>query len=108
MFDLLLRNPLGTHRFQRAVSAKDALLGARPVYASLQVRGRMNPIDRSFAETARWKRCVPRGDFQSHLSAAIGSTLVARRAGSQHANNATPISSSVVTPNVKGSTALTP
>src|SRR6266545_341464 len=33
-----------------------------PGYASLPVRRRLIPDNRSFAETARWKRCVPR-DF---------------------------------------------
>src|SRR5262245_59551221 len=53
---------LVTHRFQRAVSAKDEFIGTRPRYASPQVWGRLIPIDRRLAETARWKRCVPR-DF---------------------------------------------
>src|SRR5262245_62606595 len=44
----------------------------------------------------------------SHLSATIGSTLVARRAGIQHASAATNINNSVMTTKVIGSTALTP
>jgi len=46
---------MGTHRFQRAVSAKGTLIGTRPWDASLPVLGRLIPINRSFAETARWK-----------------------------------------------------
>src|SRR6266511_756387 len=67
---------LGTRRFQRAVS------GARPIGSPQRAWGRMGaiandnrptqgrrhrerllPINTSFAETARWKRRVPRGVF---------------------------------------------
>src|SRR5262245_19144122 len=44
----------------------------------------------------------------SHLSATIGSTFVARRAGIQQASSATTVSSSAITMNVNGSVALTP
>src|SRR5262245_32809375 len=44
------RKTLGTRRFQRAVSARDLFLFNKPL-----------------AETARWKRRVPRGDFHWHL-----------------------------------------
>src|SRR5262245_41217559 len=54
---------LGTHRFQRAVSAKYEFIGTR---ASPQVWGGLIPINRSLAETARWKRCVPR-DFPQEV-----------------------------------------
>src|SRR5262245_30921492 len=50
----------GTHRFQSAVSEKDEVIGTRLGCASSQVQVRLIPIKRSFAETARWKRCVPR------------------------------------------------
>jgi hypothetical protein len=38
------------------------------VYASPQVWGRLIPINRSLAETARWKRCVPRARFHSFMA----------------------------------------
>src|SRR5215475_3619351 len=41
-------------------------------------------------------------------NATIGFTLVARRAGIQHASNATNASSSAIVENVNGSLALTP
>src|SRR5262245_21094268 len=59
----LLRESPGTHRFQRAVSAKDEFIRTRTEYASTKVWGRLIPINRSLAETARWKRCVPRARF---------------------------------------------
>src|SRR5215813_12685148 len=54
---------MGTHRFQRGVSAKYEFIGTR---ASPQVWGGLIPINRSLAETARWKRCVPR-DFPQEV-----------------------------------------
>src|SRR5258708_38726078 len=44
----------------------------------------------------------------SYLSATIGSTLVARRAGIEHANRATPVSTIGTITNVNGSAAFTP
>jgi len=44
----------------------------------------------------------------SYRSAIIGSTFVARCAGSQQASNATTVSNSAITMNVNGSVALTP
>jgi hypothetical protein len=61
------KRALGTHRFQRAVSAKYAFIGTIPGHASPRVRGRLIPISRSFAETARWKRCILRGFPQECL-----------------------------------------
>src|SRR6185503_5069394 len=46
--------------------------------------------------------------FYSYLSATIGSTFAARRAGIQHASKATTASSKGTAANVNGSTALTP
>src|SRR5215510_6351262 len=46
--------------------------------------------------------------LQSHRSAWSGSTFVARRAGIQHASNATTSSNNAITMNVSGSVALTP
>jgi hypothetical protein len=53
---------LGTHRFQRAVSAKDLLIGIRrpPTWKGLV------PVNAPFAETARWRRCVP-SDFPGRM-----------------------------------------
>src|SRR5262245_10509591 len=48
------------------------------------------------------------GRAHSCRNAIIGFTLVARRAGIQHASNATSASSSAIEPNVNGSLALTP
>src|SRR5215813_313148 len=72
----LLGKSLVTHRFQRAVVAARPIGGAQrdwnrmltvaSSYYAAQVRRyreRLLPINPSFAETARWKRCVPRGDF---------------------------------------------
>src|SRR6266536_1883029 len=56
----LLRKSLGTHRFQRAVSAKDLLTGISRPQTSGDAYPGLVPINSSFAETARWKRCVPR------------------------------------------------
>jgi hypothetical protein len=44
----------------------------------------------------------------SHLNAIIGSTLVARRAGTKPAPRATPTSTTLESTNVIGSVALTP
>src|SRR6266542_4296450 len=66
--NILLGKSLGTHRFQRAVSAKDPFIGTRPGYASPQGWGRLIPINRSLAETARWKRRVPRARFHSFMA----------------------------------------
>jgi len=52
-------------------------------------------------------RGVPAAVY-SHRSAIIGSTFVARRAGIQHASNATITSSSGAAANVNGSVAFTP
>jgi hypothetical protein len=60
---------LGTHRFQRA-------LGKKPIDRNPSLPNRRSrtegavylglvPINSSFAETARWKRCVPRGHSHS-------------------------------------------
>jgi len=46
--------------------------------------------------------------FYSYLRATNGSTLAARRAGSQHASSATSVSSVAITINVTGSLTLTP
>src|SRR5262245_18951998 len=46
--------------------------------------------------------------LQSQRRATSGSTFVARRAGIQHASNATTISDNAITMNVSGSVALTP
>src|SRR5262249_31346990 len=64
---------LGTHRFQRAGSAKDALIGIkRPgsrlacfdrsllMSTRIQLQARFGPPMGLPSETARWKRCVPR------------------------------------------------
>src|SRR5262249_16486152 len=56
----------------------------------------------------RWQRSVHHAEPHSTRRAVIGSTLVARRAGTQHASNATKISSSAIPTNVSGSVALTP
>src|SRR6266511_2931460 len=51
---------LGTRRFQRAVSAEDLLIGiGRPQTGDDAYPG-LVPINSFFAETARWKRRVPR------------------------------------------------
>jgi hypothetical protein len=47
-------------------------------------------------------------ELHSYLSAIIGSTFVARRAGIQHAASATPDKSNATIANVAGSVALTP
>src|SRR5437588_3186311 len=47
-------------------------------------------------------------ELHSYRSATIGSTLVARRAGTKQAARATPVSNSAIRPNVIGSVALTP
>src|SRR5262245_37242373 len=60
---VLFGKSLGTHRFQRAVSAKDEFIGTRLGYASPQVMERLNLINRSFTETARWNRSVHRSSF---------------------------------------------
>src|SRR5262245_2736940 len=57
-------------------------------------------------EASRGRRTGHR--FYSRLNATSGSTLVARRAGIQHAASATAPSSSGAIANVKGSIALTP
>src|SRR5262245_3466569 len=54
---------LGTRRFQRAVSARDEFIGAIPGHTSPQVWERLILINRFLAETARWKRRVPRACF---------------------------------------------
>src|SRR5262245_53397928 len=46
--------------------------------------------------------------FYSYLSATIGSTLAARRAGIQHASSATVASNNGTAANVRGSIAFTP
>jgi len=51
---------LGTHRFQRAVSARDLLIGISRLQTWGEAYPGPVPINSSFAETARWKRCVPR------------------------------------------------
>src|SRR5438093_13507183 len=68
------------------------------------------------SNTLRSSLLVP--DYESHfeetdrtysyLSATTGSTLVARRAGMQHAKSATAVSNSVIRMKVSGSVALTP
>src|SRR6266508_1535976 len=58
----LLGKALGTHRFQRAVAARDRLIGISPPQTGGDA---LVPINSSFAETARWKRCVPRARFHS-------------------------------------------
>jgi len=63
---------LGTHRFQRAVSAKDLLIGTRPPGDALpRIQSRLIPINKSLAETARWKRCVPSYCVGAHCRAAF-------------------------------------
>src|SRR6185369_17627763 len=52
--------------------------------------------------------CVIRGWFYSYLSAIIGSTFAALRAGIRHATSATPANSSGTATNVNGSEAFTP
>jgi len=64
---------LGAHRFQRAVVGGRPTVGSQSAWSrmraiannnhSTQARrlpGRLIPINTSFPETARWKRCVPR------------------------------------------------
>jgi hypothetical protein len=46
--------------------------------------------------------------LQSHRSAIIGSTFVARRAGSQQATRATANNSAAINAKISGSVALTP
>ncbi len=63
---------LGTHRFQHAVSAKDALIGSAAPRSRIacferlslgntrgQIRSRFRLPNNLLSETARWKRCVP-------------------------------------------------
>src|SRR5262249_27888391 len=50
---------LGTRRFQRAVSAKDLLIGIYRHRTGGDARPGLVPLDSSSAETARWKRRVP-------------------------------------------------
>jgi hypothetical protein len=48
------------------------------------------------------------GIAHSCLNAMSGSTLVARRAGSQHASNEIAVSNNAAMPNVSGSVVVTP
>jgi predicted RNA binding protein YcfA (HicA-like mRNA interferase family) len=51
---------------------------------------------------------IAKPDTYSCLSAAMGSTLAARRAGIQEASNATPVRTRDTATNVRGSVGLTP
>src|SRR5262249_54609588 len=89
-FHSFVRKPLGTRRFQRAGVVRRLIGGSQRAWSRMRAiasdnhstqawrRGeRLLPINPSFAETARWKRCVPRGDFHSFCasSIAMGSAL---------------------------------
>ena len=62
---------LGTHRFQRAVSAKDALIGSDAPRTRISCfehiarkhprpdPSELSPLNSLLSTTARWKRCVP-------------------------------------------------
>src|SRR6266508_3426539 len=67
----LLGKSLGTRRFQRAVSARDLLIRiSRPQTGGGAYPG-LVPINSSFAETARRKRCVPRARFHSFRASQL-------------------------------------
>src|SRR5262245_11227976 len=53
-------NSPGRHRFQRAVSAIDVLIRIGRHRTGSDAYPGLVSINASFAETARWKRCVPR------------------------------------------------
>jgi hypothetical protein len=68
--------PLGTHRFQRAGVGGRLIGGPKRAWSRMRAtvgdnnsmqarrhRERLIPINTSFAEPARWKRCAPRRGF---------------------------------------------
>src|SRR6266487_2726313 len=55
-----------------------------------------------------WDHRVPALKGHSYLSATIGSTFIARRAGTRLATIETPINNTEIATNVSGSVALTP
>src|SRR5262249_32389252 len=61
-FIMLLRKSLEAHRFHRALGKKPIDRNQTPPNCGRCIYG-IVPINTSFAETARWKRCVPRGAF---------------------------------------------
>src|SRR6266536_4793010 len=54
-----IRRRLGTHRFQRA-GVDRSTLGRPERSEPIRISVRLIPINAPPAETARWKRCVPR------------------------------------------------
>jgi hypothetical protein len=67
-----IRRSLGTHRYQRAGVNRNQLGTSerlepmrmlaidKHITQAKPIRARLIPINTSLAETARWKRCVPR------------------------------------------------